>query len=35
MYLDLAVRMRLPLATLDRALAAAAQATGLDAPGGA
>ena len=35
MYLELALRMRLPLATLDRALAAAAQAAGLDAPGGA
>ena len=35
MYLELALRMRLPLATLDRALAAAAQAVGLDAPGGA
>ena len=34
-YLEPALRMRLPLATLDRALAAAAQAVGLDAPGGA
>lgn len=33
MYLELALRMRLPLATLDRALAAAAQAAGMDAPG--
>ena len=32
MYLELALRLRLPLATLDRALAAAAQAAGLDAP---
>ena len=31
MYLELALRMRLPLATLDRALAAAAQATGVGA----
>ena len=31
-YLELALRMRLPLATLDRALAAAAQAAGVDAP---
>ena len=30
-YLELALRMRLPLATLDRALAAAAQATGVGA----
>lgn len=30
MYLELAQRMRLPLATLDKALAAAAQAAGLD-----
>ena len=35
MYLELALRMQLPLATLDRALAAAAQAAGLDVPGGA
>ena len=35
MYLELALRMRLPLATLDRALAAAAQAAGLDVPSGA
>ncbi len=33
MYLELALRMRLPLATLDQALAAAAQAAGMDAPG--
>lgn len=32
MYLELALRMRLPLATLDQALAAAAQAAGMDAP---
>ena len=32
MYLELAQRMRLPLATLDKALAAAAQAAGLDVP---
>ena len=31
-YLELASRMRLPLATLDRALAAAARATGVDTP---
>ncbi len=30
-YLELAMRMRLPLATLDRALAAAARTIGLDA----
>jgi len=30
MYLELAVRMRMPLATLDRALAAAGQAAGID-----
>ena len=35
MYLELALRMRLPLATLDRALAAAAQATGVEALWGA
>ncbi len=35
MYLELALRMQLPLATLDRALAAAAQAARLDVPGGA
>ena len=32
MYLELAERMRLPLATLDRALAAAAIASGVDVP---
>ena len=32
-YLELALRMRLPLATLDRALAAAARAAGVDTPG--
>ena len=32
MYLELALRLRLPLATLDRALATAAQASGVDAP---
>ena len=32
MYLELAQRMRLPLATLDKALAAAAEAAGLDVP---
>lgn len=31
-YLELASRMRLPLATLDRALAAAARAAGVDTP---
>ena len=31
-YLELALRMRLPLATLDRALAAAARAAGVDTP---
>ena len=31
-YLELARRMRLPLATLDRALASAAQATGVETP---
>ncbi len=31
-YLELALRMRLPLATLDRALAAAARATGVNTP---
>ena len=31
-YLELAVRMRIPLATLDRALAAAGQAAGVDVP---
>ena len=31
-YLELALRMRLPLATLDRALAAAARTTGVDTP---
>ena len=31
-YLELAIRMRLPLATLDRALADAAQAVGLGVP---
>ena len=33
MYLELALRMRLPLSTLDQALASAAQAAGMDAPG--
>jgi len=32
MYLELALRMRLPLATLHKALATAAQAVGLDVP---
>ena len=32
MYLELAVRMRLPLATLDRALAAAGIAAGVEVP---
>ena len=32
MSLELAVRMRIPLATLDRALAAARQAAGIDVP---
>ncbi len=32
MYLELALRMRLPLATLDRALAAAARTAGVDVP---
>ena len=32
MYLELAVRMRMPLATPDRALAAAGQAAGVDVP---
>ena len=32
MYLELALRLRLPLATLDRALAAAAEASGVEAP---
>ncbi len=32
MYLELAVRMRLPLATLDRALAAAGSAAGVEVP---
>ena len=32
MYLELAVRMRIPLATLDRALAAAGRAAGVDVP---
>ncbi|MCY3789515.1 MAG: type II toxin-antitoxin system VapC family toxin [Gemmatimonadetes bacterium] len=31
-YLELAHRMRLPLATLDRALASAALATGVETP---
>ncbi len=31
-YLELAIRMRLPLATLDRALADAGRAAGLDVP---
>lgn len=34
-YLELALRLRLPIATLDRALAAAAQAAGAEAPLGA
>ena len=32
MYLELAMRMQLPLATLDRALAAAAHAAGVEVP---
>ena len=32
MYLELALRMRLPLATLDRALAAAVRAAGVGTP---
>jgi len=32
MYLELAVRMRLPLATLDRALAAAGSSAGVEVP---
>lgn len=32
MYLELALRLRLPLATLDRELAAAAQASGVEVP---
>ena len=32
MYLELAIRMRLPLATLDRALASAGRAAGLEVP---
>lgn len=32
MYLELATRMRMPLATLDRALAAAGRAAGVDVP---
>jgi len=32
MYLELAIRMQLPLATLDRALAAAGRAAGVDVP---
>ena len=32
MYLELALRLRLPLATLDRALAAAAQSSGVEVP---
>ncbi len=32
MYLELALRLRLPLATLDRDLAAAARASGVEAP---
>ena len=32
MYLELALRMRMPLATLDRALALAADAAGIDVP---
>ena len=31
-YLELAVRMRIPLATLDRAFATAGQAVGIDVP---
>lgn len=31
-YLELALRLRLPIATLDKALAAAAQAAGVEAP---
>ena len=31
-YLELALRMKLPLATLDRALAAAAKTAGVDTP---
>ncbi len=31
-YLELAMRMQLPLATLDRALAAAARAASLEVP---
>ena len=31
-YLELGLRMRLPLATLDRALAAAAKTAGVDTP---
>ncbi len=34
-YLELAVRMQLPLATLDRALSAAARTEALDTPAGA
>lgn len=34
-YLELALRLRLPLATLDQALAAAAQQTGVDVLWGA
>ena len=34
MYLELAIRMQLPLATLDRALAAAGRAAGLEGPTG-
>ena len=32
MYLELAVRMQMPLATLDRALLGAAQSAGVDGP---
>lgn len=32
MYLELAIRMQLPLATLDGALAVAGRAAGLDVP---
>jgi len=32
MYLELALRLRLPLATLDGELAAAAQASGIEVP---
>ena len=35
MYLELAIRMQLPLATLDRELAAAGRTAGLEVPTGA